>query len=42
MGTGTATPELGSGGLLATGLLPVVGLLLFYRRRRTRHPEERL
>jgi len=31
----TATPELGSGALLATGLLPI-GAVLFYRRRRAR------
>ncbi len=31
----TATPELGSGELLATGLLPL-GAVLLYRRRRTR------
>lgn len=30
-----ATPELGSGELLATGLLPL-GAVLLYRRRRTR------
>ena len=30
---GTATPELGSGGLLATGLLPIGALLLALRRR---------
>jgi len=33
--TGTNTPEVGSGGLLATGLLPI-GILLLYRRRRAR------
>ena len=32
---GTATPELGSGELLATGLLPL-GAVLLYRRRRLR------
>jgi len=32
---GAATPELGSGELLATGLLPI-GAVLLYRRRRTR------
>jgi len=32
---GGATPELGSGELLATGLLPI-GAILFYRRRRNR------
>jgi len=31
-----ATPELGSGELLATGLLPI-GAILLYRRRRARH-----
>jgi len=31
----TTTPELGSGELLATGLLPI-GAVLLYRRRRTR------
>ncbi len=34
-GSGAATPELGSGELLATGLLPALALLL-YRRRRAR------
>jgi len=34
-GNGAATPELGSGELLATGLLPL-GLALLYRRRRAR------
>jgi len=34
-GGGTNTPELGSGELLATGLLPL-GLALLYRRRRAR------
>ena len=29
----TATPELGSGELLATGLLPIAGLLLYRRRK---------
>jgi hypothetical protein len=33
---GAATPELGSGELLATGLLPI-GAVLLYRRRRARH-----
>ena len=32
----TATPELSSGELLLTGLVPVVGVLL-YRRRSQRH-----
>ena len=32
-GDPTATPELGSGELLATGLLPI-GAVLLYRRRR--------
>ncbi len=32
---GAATPELGSGELLATGLLPI-GAILLYRRRRAR------
>jgi len=31
----TATPEIGSGELLAIGLLPI-GAVLLYRRRRTR------
>ncbi len=38
---GTTTPELGSGGLLATGLLPI-GAILLYRRRSCRqgqHPK---
>ncbi len=34
-GGGGATPELGSGELLATGLLPI-GAILLYRRRRNR------
>lgn len=34
-GGGSATPELGSGELLATGLLPI-GAVLLYRRRRNR------
>jgi arabinan endo-1,5-alpha-L-arabinosidase len=33
-GGGAATPELGSGELLATGLLPIAGVLLYRRRRR--------
>jgi len=33
------TPELGSGELLATGLLPI-GAVLLYRRRRARRPEQ--
>jgi len=32
-GGGAATPELGSGELLATGLLPIAGLLLYRRRK---------
>ena len=32
----TATPELGSSELVATGLVPL-GLAILYRRRRTRH-----
>lgn len=32
--TGTDTPELGSGELLATGLLPIAGILLYRRSRR--------
>ncbi len=39
-GNGTATPELGSGQLLATGLLPL-GAVLLYRRRRTRRTTQR-
>ncbi len=38
-GGGTATPELGSGELLATGLLPLCGALL-YRRYRRRHADD--
>ena len=34
-GGGTATPELGSGELVATGILPL-GAVLLYRRRRAR------
>jgi len=34
-GSGAATPELGSGELLATGVLPI-GAVLLYRRRRAR------
>jgi len=33
-GGGAATPELGSGELLATGLLSIAGVLLYRRRRR--------
>ncbi len=39
-GGGAATPELGSGELLATGLLPLAGVLL-YRRRRARRTTPR-
>ncbi len=35
---GAATPELSSGELLATGLLPIVGVLLYRRSRRRRAP----
>ncbi len=35
-GGGAATPELGSGELLATGLLPIGAVLLYRRRRRPR------
>jgi len=34
--TGTATPELSSGELLATGLLPALGIVLYRRRRQRR------
>jgi len=34
--TSAATPELGSGELLATGLVPALGLLLYRRRRQRR------
>jgi hypothetical protein len=38
-GTATATPELSSGALAATGLVPMLGALLFLRRRRGRAGE---
>jgi hypothetical protein len=34
---GAATPELGSGELLATGFLPIAAVLLYRRRRRAHH-----
>jgi len=37
--TPAPTPELGSGELLATGLLPI-GAVLVYRRHRARRPEQ--
>jgi len=37
-GNGAATPELGSGELLATGLLPLGAALLYRRRRARRSP----
>ena len=37
-GGGAATPELGSGELLATALLPIAGVLLYRRSRRRRVP----
>ncbi len=40
-GGGNATPELGSGELLATSLVPVALLLLYQRRRRTRRASDR-
>lgn len=36
---GTTTPELGSGELLATGVLPILAIAL-YRRRRSRHSQD--
>ncbi len=39
-GGGNATPELGSAELLATGLVPIVAILL-YQRRRTRRTSKR-
>jgi len=38
-GGGAATPEVGSGGLLATALVPI-GIVLLYRRRRARRAGE--
>jgi len=35
-GNGAATPELGSGELLATGLVPALGIVLYRRRRQRR------
>jgi len=35
-GNGAATPELGSGELLATGLVPALGIFLYRRRRQRR------
>lgn len=37
--TPTATPELGSGELLLTGLVPVIGVLLYRRRWRQHHKD---
>ncbi len=36
----TATPELGSGELLAAGLLPIGAALLYRRRRMRRAPQQ--
>jgi len=41
IGSGSATPELGSGELLATGLLPLGAVLLYRRRRARRTTQER-
>jgi hypothetical protein len=38
--SGTATPELGSGELMATGILPILGALLYRRRRGRRRVQE--
>jgi phospholipase C len=41
-GGGNGTPELGSGELIATSLVPVALLLLYQRRRRTRRASRRM